>query len=323
MNILFIILFFIYLYIIFGFDIITIKHNKCNYTNWISKLDKNILIKDIVFPGTHDSLAYSTADIRRKYKKSNNNKLFNLINKVWWLPGINYKINRWSKTQNLTILNQLKRGIRSFDIRIVLGDDNKCYGIHTFIFTQLNQAIENILEFIKDNPHEIIIIRYRSYSKYCDKIFLDKLQKYILPYDENNNVKNMRLSDFYNLNYNIILTSDIKLSNKMDEYNYPNLVYHDWKNTFSSEEKEEYIKKSLDNFKDEKRMFNLDWTLTPQIKNIIINNSTLIKSSQNFNGKLDIFLKKVDNKKKINIISVDACETINLVKIIKQNFILK
>ena len=318
MNILFIILFIIYLYIIFGFDITTIKNNKCNYPNWMTKLDKNTLIKDIVFPGTHDSLAYSWTNIDKIYSK--NNSLFTNINKLWWIPGINYKINRWAKTQNLSIFKQLQKGVRCFDIRIVLEKDNKCYGFHKFLFSELNKALIDILKFIKRNPYEIIIIRYRSYSKYCDKILLDKLEEYILPYNKNNNVKNMKLSDFYNLNYNIILTSDIKLSNKMNKYNYPNLVYHDWKNTFSSEEKEEYIKKSLDNFNDENKMFNLDWTITPQIKQILINNSTLIKSAGRFNNKLYNFLQNCNKSiKKINIISVDAVDSIDLVKIIKSN----
>lgn len=304
MKILLFFLLIIYLYIIFGFDITTIKHNKCNYSDWMKKLDKNTLIKDIVFPGSHDSLTYSSSN----------------INKLWWLPGLNYKINRWGQTQKLSIFRQLKLGIRCFDVRIILSEDNKCYGIHTFLFSELNKAIKDFLKFIKENPYEIIIIRYRSYSKCCDKIFLNKLKKYILPYDENNNVKNMKLSDFYNLNYNIILTSDIKLSKKMNKYNYPNLVYHDWKNTFSSKEKEEYIKKSLDNFNDENKMFNLDWTLTPQIKQILLNNSTLIKSAGRFNNKLDNFLQYCNKSiKKINIISIDAVNSIDLVKIIKSN----
>ena len=119
-----------------------------HYPNWVGSLGCDTKLCDIVFPGTHDSLAYCSANIYRKYNTSAKNNLFNRVRKLRWLPGLGYKITRWSRTQRIDINTQLNRGLRCFDIRVTLGLDNVSYGEHTFTFDNFQAALLDIKNFI-------------------------------------------------------------------------------------------------------------------------------------------------------------------------------
>lgn len=309
----------IYCYIIFGFSFSTNKLVQTPYFNeyWMSYIDPKTIITNLVLPGTHDSLANTVANIY-----NTDDSLAKILSKYKWLPGIKHKVTRWSRTQINDIDKQLSRGIRFFDFRIsYTNQDKKCHGVHTFIFSEISTTIDKLDRWLSIHPKEIIIIKYRSDSPICDDIFRRKLGKWILPtkYDP----FQMTLSDLYNLNYRLILTTDIKLKNDVfSDIIHPDIVYHDWKNTFSMEEKEDYITNSLNNWDSkENKLFNLDWTLTPQTTDIIINNSSLLSYATNMNDKLDNFIKNLDNNKKtkIKLISVDNENSIDLVKIIFDN----
>ena len=309
-----------YLYVIFGISLekSKIKSVDKSNENWMSTVDPENYISQLVLPGTHDSLAINEASI----SDTGVSQLAKTLFKYKWLPGIQHKITRWSQTQQSDITEQLNRGIRYFDFRVVHDDkDKKCYGIHTATFTELSIALDKLEYWISQKPTEIIIIKYRSSSEICDNILIKKLLKWILPakYD----VFKMRLKDFYNSGYRIILTTDTELSSKKNiDLIHPNIVFQDWKNTFSQEEKKEYITKSLTSLKpDINKLFNLDWTVTPQTTDIILNNSNLLSHAASMNNNLDFFLKnlKQEHKNKIRLISVDNEKSIDLVNIIFAN----
>lgn len=305
----------LYLYIIFGLSINENKFIPTPYSNenWMANIIPNTYFKDIVLPGTHDSLANSNAKIY-----NTEGTLAKMLYKFKWIPGINHKVTRWSRSQTNDVIEQLSRGIRFFDFRISYTEqDKKCYGVHTIMFREISDTLDKIDNWLLTHPKEVIIIKYRSDSSICDIVFRRKLEKWILPtkYDP----FKMKLDDIYKLNTRLILTTDIKLKDNIFNNIHPDIVYHDWKNTFSAEEKENYIIKSLENWNiEESKLFNLDWTVTPQTKDIIINNSSLISHATKMNNNLDNFLKKLDPKlkTKIRLISVDNEKSIDLIKVI-------
>ena len=305
--------FFAYSYIILGLvgnpEIVP-----AHYPNWVGSLSCNTKLCDIVFPGTHDSLAYCTANIRREYNTSSKNNLFNRVRKLRWLPGLGYKITRWSRAHRIDIKTQLSRGIRCFDMRVALGIDSISYGEHTFTFDNFQTALLDIKKFIQNNPKEILIIRYTSTSAVCDNLLLRHLEASILP--KVTNVTELTLGQFYARCINIVITSN-STSEKLSKYIQSDLVYHDWKNTFDIEEKREYITSSLKDFRNPAQFFNLDWTVTPQEIDFVLSYSNLIHSSANMNSQLSEFLVMIrEHGHKIGIISVDASESLDLISII-------
>jgi len=280
----------------------------------MSNINPNTYLKDIVLPGTHDSLANSNANIYNTEEI-----LAKKLYKFKWIPGIIHKVTRWSKCQSNDVIEQLLRGIRFFDFRIsYTNQDKKCYGVHTFMFREISDTLDKLDNWLLNHPKEIIIIKYRSDSPICDNLFRRKLEKWLLltKYDP----FKMKLNDIYKLNTRLILTTDIKLKdNIFNNIIHTDIIHHDWKNTFSAEEKENYSIKSLENWNtEESKLFNLDWTVTPQTIDIIINNSNLISHATKMNNNLDNFLKKLDPKlkTKIRIISVDNEKSIDLIKVI-------
>jgi len=117
---------------------------------------KNKRVIDLILPGTHDSGA-------------NENKLnFNKPAVVYWNPIIKFIHNfrvywnfleKWSACQDKNFYEQLKSGIREFDMRFCLASDNKWRLHHSFVAETIDDVIEQFERFFSENPNEIVIWR--------------------------------------------------------------------------------------------------------------------------------------------------------------------
>lgn len=117
---------------------------KIKRINWMSHFQEKSM-SELVIPGTHDSFAY---DMMITGPNENN------------MPKIiNFIINFWSKTQNKTIEEQLKMGIRYFDIRATKYE-NEFYTIHSLISIHIDDVLNPIIEFVNNYPNEKIIIDF-------------------------------------------------------------------------------------------------------------------------------------------------------------------
>ena len=121
------------------------KHN-FHHEKWMEQLSPQTQLKDIVFPGSHDSLIFEPIKFKTKYDNIAEDAI--KFQKLSFIPGINYKVNRWTQTQNSTILEQLNNGIRAFDFRIT-EKDNICYGFHTFLGSELKSSLDDIKTFLE------------------------------------------------------------------------------------------------------------------------------------------------------------------------------
>ncbi len=122
---------------------------------------KNLSINQVMTPGSHDSGTYLinsesvlTADASTEY--------LTLASQFGFKP---YIIG-WSKTQNLSILEQLNYGIRYFDLRWCgsrlngnpIDNANNIYICHTLSSITAKKTIDDVAEFLENPDHEKEII---------------------------------------------------------------------------------------------------------------------------------------------------------------------
>lgn len=152
--------------------------------NWSFIKDKKLA--DIVIPGTHDSGTY----------------------KLGWGSGINT-----AKTQNVSIGEQLKDGIRYLDMRVTeaahtgCADNSVWWLFHTWKSYRLQEALDEVKAFMSKpaNNKEVVILDFQDITmKYDDGRAIDvllaliqsKLGPYLVPMDQTTNWQHSTLSDF-------------------------------------------------------------------------------------------------------------------------------
>jgi hypothetical protein len=143
--------------------------------NWISKNFRNSTLKELKIPGTHHS------SITKIIPETNYEK-FKIIK---YFPLLYPAITRVAVTQDMSIYEQLNSGIRFFDIRCALWE-NEIYTAHTFISEKLIDVLDQFIQFNKENPEEPFIIKiskdYNNYDFNISKainLVEDKLQNII------------------------------------------------------------------------------------------------------------------------------------------------
>eukprot|EP00116_Pleurobrachia_bachei_P001778 sb/3462040/ len=124
-------------------------------------------LSEIIIPGSHDSGSYCIDAESKRTDALPNIPCMN--------PIIDYVGALWSKTQDISIVDQLNLGIRYIDLRVYLdGDDDTFYLVHGFeampLFTELN----NIAAFIKEQQSEIVILDM-NHIYHCDGHRLDRV----------------------------------------------------------------------------------------------------------------------------------------------------
>lgn len=153
--------------------------------NWESL--KNKSFKEIHIVGSHDSTCN-----KMNYDISTN--VFKGLPLLYRFLGALFPciVDKFTKTQKLSIYEQLCIGVRYFDFRICLYD-NIYYCSHTYMCGLLDDYLEQIRKFNLENPDELIIIQYGSDYNHRNTVSnLDVLHNYIYSYlNQNNNNKNI------------------------------------------------------------------------------------------------------------------------------------
>lgn len=115
------------------FAFLPLEVPKCDGSSWMSKVADDTSITSLSIPGSHDSGAlHSIADVS-------------------------------GKCQDLSIKSQLNIGIRFFDIRLKL-NNNELVVVHSFVKQKLSfkSAMQDFYNFIKENPSETLIISIKK-----------------------------------------------------------------------------------------------------------------------------------------------------------------
>ena len=123
------------------------------YTNWMEAIKDDTPINKIAMLGSHDS-AMSTTDSA---------------------------IKNMTKTQDITIAQQLEFGCRYFDIRISKNnnDNDNLTGFHSSMDTngeKFADTIDGILTFIKAHTSEFLVLDFQHFNNNSQQAVIDKLQ---------------------------------------------------------------------------------------------------------------------------------------------------
>lgn len=137
------------------FAIVPINNDYSDIEPWMKKVDDNTLINDLSIPGTHDSGAtHSIFDIA-------------------------------GKCQDLSINEQVNMGVRFFDIRLQLVND-EFNVVHSFVDQKLKfkDVIKCLYDYIKYNASEFLIISIKkeeeslSSTKTFEEALLEDFSQY-------------------------------------------------------------------------------------------------------------------------------------------------
>lgn len=110
------------------------ENQSINFSKWMSKIPDSKTLAQISIPGTHDSGAFRSDVIA------------------------------WAKTQEQDFRQQLNHGVRFFDIRGRVTDDDTIVLHHGPIYLKvtLRQFINEAKDFLKSNPSETIIMSLKE-----------------------------------------------------------------------------------------------------------------------------------------------------------------
>ena len=127
-------------------------------SNWMKKVDGKLTLNDLSIPCTHDSMAY----------KGDLNTIYVL-------------------TQSLSLCQQLRVGVRFFDIRLKVTQDSRLGVYHGIIFLQnhFEDVLNEFNDFLNKNPSEAVLFRYlRANEDDADTTFCDIFNNEIKRFSE-------------------------------------------------------------------------------------------------------------------------------------------
>jgi len=120
-------------------------------------------INKIMLPGTHDTGAFKVDWL---IGGANGNKVLDILRMVGIVvPWIRVILDGWTITQDLTPYQQLKLGIRSFDLRMYYDKPSKSFRIaHSLSVMSFDNMLKQIKKWVseKANSKEFLILQIKS-----------------------------------------------------------------------------------------------------------------------------------------------------------------
>ncbi len=126
-----------------------------DYGNWMAQtLSPDLRMVDVAMPGSHDSLSYEIDFLSQVDDASVTAPLDQVF-----LKGLAV---RQSKTQELTVKEQLESGVRYLDLRVSYDEtEKKWYGVNNFKSVLLSEALLQVNDFLLSHPGEVVILAFR------------------------------------------------------------------------------------------------------------------------------------------------------------------
>lgn len=241
-------------------------------------------LPELWIPGSHNSLSYRRIDPGLKY--DNPTWKFSILHWVYrslWSPEwLRTWINNWTQCQATDVSEQLERGVRCLDFRVVSrGSDT--FGYHTFISCPLSPALEAVASFVLTHPTELLLIRYESNSWVCDEQVWRAWSRFLVA--NHHNLLQLSLGAILRQGQ-IILLTEKSTAPCLRSHLFTNVLSHSWLDTWGTEEKREHVRSTL--FQRSGKLKNADWTLTPNWKSVLLEKRSLLYHSAVFNQSLTI-----------------------------------
>ena len=297
-----------------GFWLLNRDLNDYNLETWMQDISSKLNAKkihEIVIPGSHDSGAFSFS---RKSPVVDLPKWFgNLRKLVKYLPGEGIVV-KWSKTQSLSIADQLKNGVRYLDFRICQVKD-VFYLYHGLRGPKLEDELSNIRTFLDINKGEIIILDLSHfYNVNVQKLIL-LINKYLGNLCVCLSEKNLPYKELVNANKRCFIFCDNKQFNNQSNLS---LGKSDskWVDKVKIDELESALSEWHKN-KNHNSIWILQYVLTSNAKYIAKHLiSSLERITKATHKNLPEFIKKFSN---LNVVMFDFVNDTSCRTIIDQN----
>ncbi|XP_008196716.1 PI-PLC X domain-containing protein 3 isoform X2 [Tribolium castaneum] len=129
-----------------------------NLEYWMTSLPQKLRTTPIInlaIPGSHDSMTYG---ITKDSEVSPDAEP--ILQQLKFLgPILTTFMERWSKTQAASATQQLKLGIRYFDLRIATKpNEDKFYFVHGLYSGEVGGILDEIKAFLDTHPFEVVIL---------------------------------------------------------------------------------------------------------------------------------------------------------------------
>ncbi|EDS32336.1 glycosylphosphatidylinositol-specific phospholipase C [Culex quinquefasciatus] len=123
--------------------------------NWMGKMPaelKAVPIINLAIPGSHDTMSYG---IKSKAPVAPDaDPVVGTLNK--YIPCV---VKRWAVTQRYDIVDQLKCGVRYFDLRICMKrPENKFYFVHGLFCEEIAEPLDQLKDFLRTHPREFVVL---------------------------------------------------------------------------------------------------------------------------------------------------------------------
>ena len=128
--------------------------------NWIEtnyEYLKDKKINKIILPGTINSFSYNPNFNENTEKEDSVYKFLRKLKGI--IPSLKSIFESWVKHQEYDIYTQLKMGIRVLDLKITFYN-RKWYTSNILLNDKVEDILNQINKFIKENPKEFIIIKF-------------------------------------------------------------------------------------------------------------------------------------------------------------------
>lgn len=302
--------------------------------DWMGSLPdavKRKRLHKLVLLGTHDSCAYVVNYLNPIPTQNKLHRVLGILAKR--IGSIGSFLSGWTRTQYFTIQEQLEMGVRSFDFRISYhSKDGQIYLTHTYNCTPLKDALDQLEDFLKTHPGEVIIIHSKSDWEHREGMKAIQSQQYIDMVNEHlgnflcppvkSLDESMRLDLMVQEGRRVVFSyegaGDTNCTFSWDT----NLFNSTWNNTSDIKKKKAGLDKTIDSYKRKQETVNaLLFTLTPQTKDIVHGifrpKSNLERLNQPIQDLIPDYLDKLENVTEIvaDFITPDIAALV-----IQQNF---
>ncbi|RWS07930.1 PI-PLC X domain-containing protein 3-like protein [Dinothrombium tinctorium] len=289
-------------------------------SDWISNLPERLHaapLSWLTIPGSHDSGSYGLktkhgiAPDKPGLQKSLLVKIFSFI----VLPII----KRWTKTQNLTITDQLLNGIRYFDFRVAsMKNEDDLYFVHGLYGDKILDLCKEIDNFLTTYSKEIVILDFQHFYSVSDeqhKRLIGKITEIfgskVCPFMEFKSPDRTSLKNLWSNKYQVLV---YYRNEEMCKYNpklWPSLLLpNPWANTMDVNYLVKFLTKNVES-RDEHAFYVTQGVLTPDNKCVVLNWTTTLyhKLAKKCNENLVLWLKdKTTGPRGPNIAMIDFIE---------------
>ncbi|VDK32537.1 unnamed protein product [Taenia asiatica] len=147
--------------------------------NWMSNLPEaltKVPLSMLAIPGSHDSCSYC---INGESELSQDNEAFlalMLLGKFGRVLSA-----RWSRTQDVSLLEQLAAGIRYFDLRVIHREvDGLFYFVHGQFAKEVSTELLSIRSFLQEHPKEVVLLDFNHLYCFFEPDSISLLEKTIV-----------------------------------------------------------------------------------------------------------------------------------------------